>query len=591
MNQGYNDQYIILHKIGEGGMGTVYLAEDTLLQRKVAIKTLNKPVSASTEAIDSRFQQEALALARLNHPNITHLYSYVPRQDTYWMVMEYVDGKTLEDWLRLKGTVSPLIACSIVSQILEGLEHAHRKGIIHRDLKPANVMISAEGEVKIMDFGIARIRNSQRLTQHGKSVGTLEYMAPEQIQGKEGDEITDIYAAGNILYELLSGQPPFRGDTDYHLMKAKLEEKVPLHPTLASKVPPALQQIIFKALERNPAKRYGNVILFKEALLKSLPFPLLKEDALTDMLSNYQENAFPSLPQKKLSPVLEKVKMFIPVVPVDLVASIKKINIRQTGRHFRQWDTDKSMKLLVAVLIVCALLLVWNYSRNHEEQAVTIENNEPAEVVQEPAVKVDSGFLRQVMSEEPVANNPNPPEQQLPISPVNGGVSSPDKEKSRQKIKPGKEMKQPVEEHNKEPEPIKEELTPVPHEKKESQGPVSVPTGKRITVILDENLSSEEKSRDGGTVRLYSNDEVSVNGVIIIKKGATVTGKIVDVVPSTGRRKALIGFIIQSVQARDGSSVRVRSDRFRLKAQNDNEPVMYKAGSLFSVELGKGLVN
>ncbi|MBS1573881.1 MAG: serine/threonine protein kinase, partial [Bacteroidetes bacterium] len=192
------EQYVIQRKLGEGGMGIVYLAEDKMLERQVAIKVLHPALAQGSDSLGSRFQQEALALARLNHPNITHLYAFIPQENTYWMVMEFVDGKTIEDWLKIKGTLSPVIACSILSQMLDGLEHAHRKGIIHRDLKPANIMISQEGEVKIMDFGIARIRNSQRLTQHGKSVGTLEYMAPEQIQGKEGDELTDIYAAGNI---------------------------------------------------------------------------------------------------------------------------------------------------------------------------------------------------------------------------------------------------------------------------------------------------------------------------------------------------------------------------------------------------------
>ncbi|MBX3254238.1 MAG: protein kinase [Chitinophagaceae bacterium] len=590
MNQVNNDQYVILHKIGEGGMGTVYLAEDTLLERKVAIKSLNKPASPSAESLDSRFQQEALALARLNHPNITHLYSFVPRQDTYWMVMEYVDGQTLEEWIRLKGTVSPLIACSIISQMLEGLEHAHRKGIIHRDLKPANVMISAEGEVKIMDFGIARIKNSQRLTQHGKSVGTLEYMAPEQIQGKEGDELTDIYAAGNILYELLSGQPPFKGDTDYHLMKAKLEEKAPLHPILAGRVPPALQQVIFKALERNPAKRYENIRSFKDALLKSAPFPLLKEHALTEVLACYQDEAFPEAPQKSSLPVLEKIKKAIPAIPVNLL-SLQKINIAQPARLLQQWNIDKSVKLLIAVVVVCGLLLTWNYFRTSEEPVVLQESQEQKNEMPQPVSQAKPVVTHQpVIVQQPVipVNVTTPREQPL----VSTGGLTDVKEKPKQKPGSGKNIQQPpAEADQKTPEVIAGEPEPAPVEKREPRGPVSVPAGRRITVILNEDLSSEEKSRDGGMVKLYSNEEVTVNGIVIIKKGATVTGKIVDVVPSTGKRRALVGFVIHSVQARDGSNIRVRSDRFRLKAQNDNEPAIYKAGSLFTVELGKGLVN
>src|SRR5688500_14353689 len=129
-----NNQYIIQRKLGEGGMGTVYLAEDTLLERLVAVKELNISAVPVTESVGNRFQQEALALARLNHPNITHLYAFLPKEDTYWMVMEYVNGKTLEEWVQTHGPMQPAIACSLVVQILDGLQHAHRKGIIHRDL-------------------------------------------------------------------------------------------------------------------------------------------------------------------------------------------------------------------------------------------------------------------------------------------------------------------------------------------------------------------------------------------------------------------------------------------------------------------------
>lgn len=586
MSQVHNDQYIILQKIGEGGMGTVYLAEDTLLERKVAIKSLNKPNAPSAESLDSRFQQEALALARLNHPNITHLYSFVPRQDTYWMVMEYVEGKTLEDWLRLKKTLSPQLACSIICQMLDGLEHAHRKGIIHRDLKPANVMISVEGEVKIMDFGIARIRNSQRLTQHGKSVGTLEYMAPEQIQGKEGDELTDVYATGNILYEMLSGQPPFVGDTDYHLMKAKLEERVPLNSSLLTKASPALQQVIFKALERNPSKRYTSVKAFKDALIKSCSFPLLNDNALVEALASDEEENFVTASGKNLPPALKKLKTLVPVA-ANFNLSFKHINAQQAGRYVKEWSTDKSTKLLIAVVVVCALLLIWNYFRGHDEVPAPLGNNKQKDVVPQEQHKPDvvaayQPIIEQQLSEPPVT-------QRVPV-PAEGGGSD-GKEKSKPKPKAGKDSKPPAQSGTNTPEPVEEQVVEAPVEKHEPKGPISVPAGKRITVVLAENLTSEEKSRDGETVRLYSDEEVSVNGSIIIKKGATVTGKIVDVVPSTGRRRALIGFVIHSIQARDGSSIRVRSERFRQKAQNDNEPAMYKAGSLFTIELGKGLVN
>lgn len=579
MKQPNDEQYVILDKIGEGGMGTVYLAKDVMLERYAAIKILNKPVNTSTEQMQARFQQEALALAKLNHPNITHLYAFIPREDSYWMVMEYVKGNTLEEWLHKKGTMSSLMACSMVSQLLNGLAHAHRKGIIHRDLKPANIMISEEGEVKIMDFGIARIRNSQRLTQHGKSVGTLEYMAPEQIQGKEGDELSDIYATGNILYELLCGYPPFTGDTDYHLMKAKLEEKPPPDPSLISKTTPALQQVIFKALEKNPAKRFLSVSAFKAALLKSIPSVLLNEAELAEMLKrDVQETPLPAA---------------IRAIAVKLPA-IRTFKFTNMAAYLNRWNTNTSLVLLIGVIVLCAGLLTANYYSNRDkekrigkntgiavskEYSVTLPLNEaPAQVPKNTGIieeQLAKSSLPYLLEPEPVeAKEADPGKKKTKPLPV-------EKAKDKESPLPGKKEAAPAEEPTEEPPP-----TPAIT----STRPVSVPAGKKISVILDQELSSEEKHKDGSVVRLYCNEDVEAEGRIIIKKGAPVYGKIVDVTPAQGRRKALIGFVIQRVQATDGSSIRLQSERFRLKGQANNVAAVYKAGTSFSVILGRGTV-
>lgn len=605
MKQPDNEQYVILDKIGEGGMGAVYLAKDIMLERYVAIKILHKPVNTPTEQMEVRFQQEALALAKLNHPNITHLYAFIPRQDTYWMVMEYVKGNTLEEWLQKKGTMGPLMACSMVGQLLNGLEHAHRKGIIHRDLKPANIMISEEGEVKIMDFGIARIRNSQRLTQLGKSVGTLEYMSPEQIQGKEGDELSDIYATGNILYELLSGHPPFNGDTDYHLMKAKLEEKPPLTPELISKTTPALQQIILKALEKNPVKRFPSVKSFKEALLKTVPTALLNETELAEALKTDV--------QEQLQPVARKDKSIIMSSPKQVIASlsstiramaaksgaikmpaIKGFKFGHAAAYFNQWNTNKSIILLIGVILLCAGLLTSNYYSNRNK-----ENN----IGKKNSSAISTEYHVNMLNEEPVQTPKNAGiiEQQLmennrsyQSAPATPPVR--EEEFGKKKAPP-----RPVEKVNEieSPSPEKKEAVPPEATTEEpspsvptivSTAPVSVPAGKTISVILDQDLSSEEKNKDGSIIRLHCNEDVEVQGRIIIKKGAPVYGKIVDVTPAQGRRKALIGFVVQRVQAADGSSVRLQSERFRLKGEANNVPAVYKTGTTFSVVLGKGTV-
>ena len=580
MSTEFNEQYIIREKIGEGGMGTVYLAEDILLERPVAVKVLNKPVNAAPEPPESRFQQEALALARLNHPNITHLYAFVPKQDTYWMVMEYVEGKTLEEWLQFHGSLNVRTACSILVQILDGLEHAHRKGIIHRDLKPANVMISTEGEVKIMDFGIARIRNSRRLTQLGKSVGTLEYMAPEQIQGKEGDELTDIYAAGNILYELLSGQTPFKADTDYHLMKAKLEEKAPHHPALISKTSDSLQEVVFRALEQNPQKRYSSVKLFKEAIQKNTGGDLFTSGDLIAALQLRGDQL----------PAPQEVKTALPRIRV--LAGI--------AAYLKDWSTDKSVKLLIAVIILCGSLVIWNYISADDEAKLPGRHGMPsagmqaaaspqAEPVQTPTRIIETQLIE----------NHRP---ELPPQPTAPGEKNEHTEKreapsvgeGKKKDNPPANKKEATPPAQNEPapreEPVKEEKPPAETRPQTSSGPVSIPEGRSLQVVLDENISSELKSKDGSTVVLHCAEDVTANGTVIIRKGAMAVGKIVDVEPSGKRRRALVGFVIQKIKAADGKLIRVHSERFRLRSVSPGEPAVYKSGTSFTVTLGRGTV-
>jgi eukaryotic-like serine/threonine-protein kinase len=585
------EQYTIQRKLGEGGMGIVYLAEDKMLERQVAIKVLHPALAQGPDSLGSRFQQEALALARLNHFNITHLYAFTPHENTYWMVMEFVDGKTLEDWLKIKGTLSPSVACSILSQMLDGLEHAHRKGIIHRDLKPANIMISQEGEVKIMDFGIARIRNSQRLTQHGKSIGTLEYMAPEQIQGKEGDELTDVYAAGNILYELLSGQTPFKSDTDYHLMKAKLEEKAPLLPALAA-VPQALQQVVFKALERDPSKRFPDTRTFKAAIQKSITSPLLLPNELATVIATDVAD-------------MNKTVLYTVSKPKSFLSSLTgKVNRNTVRKIFSEWNTDKALKLFLVIAIVCTGIIIWTYFKPDDDAKAVVNTALPAkeEKVKEMEGAPPGG------GELPSETKAKQPDTIITTPVTTGAVDETIKEQPVTKSTPSLPRDKPV--PKKEEKPKKKEQTavtppqqtkpdPVTTEKPppatnyraEPSGPVKIPEGRKITVVLDENLSSEERNRDGGPVRLHSAEDVMVNGKTIIRKGTTVTGKIVDVIPSGGRKKSLIGFVIHSLQATDGSTVRLRSERYRLQAQNNSTPSVYRQGATFTAELGRGIVN
>jgi len=219
--------YQIIELLGEGGVGRVHAAFDIALEREVAIKSL-RPELLNDQSFLERFRNEATHLARLNHPNITTLHSLFSEGRNLYMVMERVRGQSLDELLRARG--APLgvkDSLALINQVAEGLAYAHSMGVIHRDIKPANLMITDAGLVKIMDFGIARARGSQRLTRDGGIVGTLPYMAPEQLRGEPGDERSDLYSLAIVLYEMLAGHVPFAAATDYALMQAQIHARPP----------------------------------------------------------------------------------------------------------------------------------------------------------------------------------------------------------------------------------------------------------------------------------------------------------------------------------------------------------------------------
>jgi len=196
--------YKIETKLGEGGMGAVYKGVDTMLDREVAIKAL-KPELASQTSIVERFRSEAITLAKLNHPNIAALYTMFRQGEELYMVLEFVRGDTLDTIIQKRGALPAEEAIPVFCQVLDGIDHAHELGIVHRDIKPANIMLTENGKLKVLDFGIARLLGSARMTRAGNIIGTLEYMAPEQVKGQETDARSDIYALGMMLYEVLTG--------------------------------------------------------------------------------------------------------------------------------------------------------------------------------------------------------------------------------------------------------------------------------------------------------------------------------------------------------------------------------------------------
>jgi tRNA A-37 threonylcarbamoyl transferase component Bud32 len=260
--------YKIEEKLGEGGMGAVYKGVDTMLDREVAIKAL-RPELASQTAVVERFRTEAVTLAKLNHPNIATLYTMFRQGEELYMVLEFVRGETLDNILQRRGVLPADEAIPVFCQVLDGIDHAHELGIVHRDIKPANMMLTEKGTLKVLDFGIARLLGSARMTRAGNIIGTLEYMAPEQVRGQETDGRSDIYALGMMLYEALTGRLPFDTQNEFELMKAQTEIVPPNPRSINPSIPPDVDAAIMKAIEKDPDKRFQTGGEFREVLLEA----------------------------------------------------------------------------------------------------------------------------------------------------------------------------------------------------------------------------------------------------------------------------------------------------------------------------------
>lgn len=254
----------VLSRLGEGGMGQVFAGIDRTLDRPVAIKAL-RPEFSRDPAFAARFRAEAGALARLSHPNVAHIYSLEQSGSQQFMILELVRGLTLQDLLTRRGPLDETGALALAAQAVAGLAAAHAQGIVHRDLKPANLMVTGDGLLKLMDFGIARVGGADRLTRHGHMIGTLAFMAPEQMRGTSGDVRSDLYSLGLVLYEMLAGRSPFTATTDFEFLDAQVNQPpVPLRdfvPGLGDRYHDA----IMRCLAKEPERRFASAEEFGRA--------------------------------------------------------------------------------------------------------------------------------------------------------------------------------------------------------------------------------------------------------------------------------------------------------------------------------------
>jgi len=394
--------YRILDKLGEGGMGAVYHAVDEMVEREVAIKVL-RPGIAGTPGVPERFRTEAVALARLNHPNIATLFSFQRDPDQLYMVMEYVKGESLERMIRRCGCLPQETALGIMVQVLDALGHAHSMGILHRDVKPANILINEAGVVKVTDFGIARFLHSERMTREGSIVGTLEYMAPERIRGQDAEVPSDLYSAGAMLFEMLTGRLPFPSRNEFELLRKHLDEIPPNMNDCGVTVPDALEYIVQRSLAKSPHQRYESA-----AALKADLAPLLPRDP-ADVTAHPGKLVSSELrdPVPVAVPVLEETVR----IPTGGFQAVQAADVVEAARLERQSRVYTGLGAL-AVLI---LMLVAYYGWKAMSSTPTPNVAAPNVILEQPVAPRFSAKPeplrtepRQIVEDAPAAVEPQP---------------------------------------------------------------------------------------------------------------------------------------------------------------------------------------
>jgi eukaryotic-like serine/threonine-protein kinase len=346
-------RYQIVARIAAGGMGEVYRAHDPVLDREVALKVLHHSLADDPGFID-RFRREARAAGVLSHPNIVAVHDWGETQDTYFMVMEFVRGSNVRALLMKEGALAPAHAVEIVGGVLSALEHAHEHGIVHRDIKPENIMVTPKGVVKVADFGLARAFADSRISQApGTVTGTVQYLAPEQIEGRPADPRTDLYATGVVLYELLTGKVPFTGETSVAIAYRHLRERVPAPSRSNPMAPRSLDRVVLSATNRDRDRRTAEARVMRAELIAAAeelpPAPPLAEVA------------------SSVTPADETPADRLSTVTIPRTVSPKQ---RRRQRLRRLWTI-----LSLLVVLGVASWVVWTYAIPHRTRVPNVEGD------------------------------------------------------------------------------------------------------------------------------------------------------------------------------------------------------------------------
>ena len=338
-----NDRYQIIKTLGEGGMANVYLAHDNILDRNVAVKVLRGDL-ANDEKFVRRFQREALSASSLSHPNIVEMYDVGEDDGQYYIVMEYVDGKTLKQVLKQRGHLSITEVVDIMLQLTDGLAHAHDAYIIHRDIKPQNIMILSNGMIKITDFGVATALNSTQLTQTNSVMGTVHYLPPEQANGKGSTVRSDIYSMGIMMYELLTGLVPYKGESAVEIALKHLREPLPSVRKVDPTIPQSIENVIIRATAKNPKNRYTDAREMHEDIKTAL------DDSRKDekrWVYKYPENELEET--KKLDDDLKDLEK-----QEQIIKKKKEIELEKEEMA----ENKKSNKLLIVLVSIFTAIIL-----------------------------------------------------------------------------------------------------------------------------------------------------------------------------------------------------------------------------------------
>ncbi len=389
VGQIFDNRYKLIRIIGVGGMAVVFEAHDLLMKRTVAVKMLKDDISDDTQAV-KRFINESKAVAMLSHPNIVNIFDVSVKDNLKYIVMEYIEGITLKNYMTRRGTLSFREIVSYTEQILRALEHAHSKGIVHRDIKPQNIMLLKNGLIKVTDFGIAKLPNSETLTMTDKAIGTVYYISPEQASGHATNQSSDLYSLGVLMYEMSTGRLPFNAESPISVALMQVNNEPDKPRSLNSSIPRGLEQIILTAMEKDPELRYQSAsqMLRQITKLKENPETVFKKDG-----GKKTKKVSRPAPAKRKAPKKEKVEDNTPTSMMPIILGVMTSFLLVLGisafvvikSFFFSDAEDTSLTITVPNLIGDTFTSVEELGINTEHYRVRVEEifdeNQPENII------------------------------------------------------------------------------------------------------------------------------------------------------------------------------------------------------------------